>query len=129
MILSIPPPTLLVKVIILIRLIKLNILGYFWVDVPSLVFFFDFGLVVVVYSRQHPTLIQTLSSMKISDVQFYFCTSFNAFRQNTEIVPVHQAFDRVGVRLEVEVVLEVIIFIISSTTYALIIIRISFISL
>ena len=59
----ISPPTLRIKIIILIALIKLDVLGDLWIDVPSFLLVLYAGLVVVVNPRQHPLLIQTFGPM------------------------------------------------------------------
>ena len=102
-----------VKIIILVALVKLYVLSHFWVDVPSLLFIFYLVLFRIIYSGQHPTFIQTLSPMQISNINFYFGSRFYGFCEDSEVIPMHQAFSRIGIRLQIKIVFMIIILIIS----------------
>lgn len=94
-----------VKVILLVRLEKLQAVGDFRIHMPSLLSCLKPRLVLVVYPWQHTCLEKASGPVQISYVKFDPRTPYKTFREDTEVEPVHEPL-RVGVVLEVEVVFE-----------------------
>ena len=96
-----------IKVLVLVGLEELDSLSDIWVDVPPLVLRILVLLVLVVDARQHALLVQTLRPVQVTDVDLDLCARCHILGHDLEVVPVHEAFNRVGVELQVQVILEI----------------------